>query len=228
MNTCSRHCIPLELDKKVVTGSQVCDLCKFASNKISRFNRGSRRRVNVSSSDVDLKREGNVLQLTKDNSRGLDLIHTQNALVYLYNSTPAGGKEAASQVLERASQTLNFTGHTVSDIMDLCAQQKARDVGQHRAHAESQSTHLTNDELIKIYRQAKRLTANVVFGSGNGQLGKVLFDEVRRRTLSKMQKDTKRLERTKKRLRALVKRAAEIRKEEKNYKKWKCAELKDI
>ena len=85
MNTCSRHCIPLELDKKVVTGSQVCDLCKFASNKISRFNRGSRRRVNVSSSDVDLKREGNVLQLTKDNSRGLDLIHTQNALVYLYN-----------------------------------------------------------------------------------------------------------------------------------------------
>ena len=112
--------------------------------------------------------------------------------------------------------------------MTLCAQQKARDVGQHRAHAESQSTHLTNDELIKIYRQAKRLTANVVFGSGNGQLGKVLFEEVRRRTLSKMQKDTERLERTKKRLRALVKRAAEIRKEEKNYKKWKCAELKDM
>ena len=82
--------------------------------------------------------------------------------------------------------------------------------------------------MANIYGKAKRLTANVVFGSGNGQLGTALFKEVRRRTLNKMQQDTEKLERTKKRLRILIKRAAEIRKAEKDYKKWKNAQIKDM
>ena len=139
-----------------------------------------------------------------------------------------GGEEAASQVVERTSQTLNFTGHNAFDIMTLCERQKARDLGQHRAHNASQSTRLTQEDLANIYGKAKRLTANVVFGSGNGQLGTALFKEVRRRTLNKMQQDTEKLERTKKRLRILIKRAAEIRKAEKDYKKWKNAQIKDM
>jgi len=112
--------------------------------------------------------------------------------------------------------------------MILCVQQKARDAGQHRAHAASQPSRLTKEGLAEIYGRSKRLTANVVFGSGNGQLGKALFKEVRRRTLSKVQQTTEKLERIKKRLRLLVKRAAAIRKAEKNYKKWKNVDLKDM
>ena len=79
-----------------------------------------------------------------------------------------------------------------------------------------------------MYSKSKRLTANVVVGSGNGQLGKALFKEVRRRALSKVQQTTEKLERIKKRLRLLVKRAAAIRKAERNYKKWKNVDLKDM
>ena len=92
----------------------------------------------------------------------------------------------------------------------------------------SQLSRLTKGGLAEIYSRSKRLTANVVFESGNVQLRKALFEEVRRCTLSKVQQTTKKLRRIKKRFCLLVKRAVAIRKAEKNYMKWKNVDLKDM
>ena len=153
---------------------------------------------------------------------------TQRNLLTAGTARLLGNEEATLQAVKRASQTFDFTSHTSSDIMTLCLQQKALDARQHRAHTASQPSRLTKEDLSEIYNRTKQLRANVAFGSGNGQLGKALSEEVRRRTLSKVQQTTKKLEHIKKWLRLLVKRAATIRKAEKNYKKWKNVNLKDM
>ena len=56
---------------------------------------------------------------------------TQRNLLTAGTVRMLGEEEVTLQAVERASQTLNFTGHTSSDIMTLCLQQKARDVGQY-------------------------------------------------------------------------------------------------
>ena len=138
-----------------------------------------------------------------------------------------GGGAAAAEAVATAAQSLNTTGGTSMDILTMLQQQSAKDAGRQRHH-ESQKDCFTEEELADIYSNSKRLTANTVFGTGDGRMGKALYIEVRKRSLAKSKKDAEKADRDKKKIRILLKKAEAIRKRQKDYLKWKRGEILDM
>ena len=98
----------------------------------------------------------------------------------------AGG-EAASQAIAETAATLNYSGSTATHLMTLMQNQARRNEGVRRQNDEN-GAELTSDELKKRYKEARRMTAGMVFGEGNGHLGKEVRDEVVRRNQRRKEK----------------------------------------
>lgn len=138
-----------------------------------------------------------------------------------------GGEAAAAEAVAAAAQSLNTTGGTSMDILTMLRQESAKDAGRQRHH-ESQKDCFTEEELAEIYANSKKLTANTVFGTGDGRMGRSLYNEVRKRSLAKSKKDAEKANRDKKKIRILLKKAKATRKREKDYLKWKREEILDM
>ena len=131
-----------------------------------------------------------------------------------------GGPGAAAASIAQAAQEANTKSQTSQDIMALLAQNNSRNEGRqnHMAGDAANGNVVSADELRKRYKNARKLTAGVAFGNGDGHLGPELRDAVRERNIAKSKKETASAARKKSALRKLCKEVANIRKEQRTQK----------
>ena len=125
----------------------------------------------------------------------------------------AGGQTAESAFVESV-ESLNYSGGTASDIMSLAinANNRARGIQETMGGDAAQGNVLSTEELLSRYSGAKRFTAGIVFGVGNGHLGEEVMNEVIRRRAATPNKARADEEDKKKRLRELKSVVKSIRK----------------
>ena len=87
-----------------------------------------------------------------------------------------GGPGAAAASIAQAAQEANTKSQTSQDIMALLAQSNSRNAGRqnHMAGDAANGNVVSPDELRKRYKDARKLTAGVAFGNGDGHLGPAL------------------------------------------------------
>ena len=84
-----------------------------------------------------------------------------------------GDPGAVASTITQASQEANTNSQTAQDIMALLAQNNSRNAGRqnHMAGDAANGNVVSPDELRKRYKEARKLTAGVAFGNGDGHLG---------------------------------------------------------
>ena len=126
----------------------------------------------------------------------------------------AGGAAAADELQQSAAE-LNYTGFTASGIMTLTQNPKSKNNGR-RANMgadASMERRLPPDVLKSRYREAKRMTAGVVFGRGDGVFGIQIRDEVIHRNATRKAKAKATKANNKKNVRELAAKVDDIRDE---------------
>ena len=115
---------------------------------------------------------------------------TQRDLLATSSSHFAGEADAAC-ALEGSVGELNYTGHTVNDLVTLMqiATSKNDNRRDHMARDVVTLNQLTPTGLKKRYKEEKLFTADTIFGRGDRNLGPAVRDEVIHRNEARWNKE---------------------------------------
>jgi len=112
-------------------------------------------------------------------------LQTETNLLDVGSGLLAGGADAAEEFANTLLD-LNHNNATANSILKL-AQTASNTAAMRMQHNTSQQT-VSTEELKARYKQASRLTSNVIFGSGDGTLGPYARDEAIRRRQARIDK----------------------------------------
>jgi hypothetical protein len=115
------------------------------------------------------------------------------------------GRLVDSAAIATAAETLNHSGTTTQNIMKLTNQADARNAGRERSNAEETT------DLASVFKKARRMTANIVFGHGNSRLGVEARDEVQSRVDASIKAAAEKVDRGKSKVRKLQQRVLAVK-----------------
>ena len=135
------------------------------------------------------------------------------------------GRQVSGAEVAEAAQELNFCA-TAGDILSMAQSAINRNEGRRANNVKSDLP--SHEVLEKRYSEAGRMTSGVVFGQGDGVLGKAVRDEVIKRDLARTALLDANAAAKKRRLRKIIKEAkeviAEMTKEKRKFK-WTNGKL---